>query len=371
MENSSSPPDSGRTARLTLNLAALALNWCAVASRAAPAETAAVIKADGYGTGLAPAVRALLAAGCKTFFVARAEEGVAAREIAPEAIIYVLDGAVPETLEMLGANNLRPVLSSRAEVENYAGVDAGPGKPPSAIHVDTGLNRLGLTLEEARVLAQEPRLLAGARPLLLMSHLACSDQKTHPKNAAQLELFREVLGLFPGMAASLANSGGVYLGRDYHFDLVRPGMALYGGDFAEGLSPLHNVVTAEARILQIKEARAGESVGYGASERLARPSRLAILGVGYADGYPRHASSSDTAKGGRVFIRGRLAPLVGRVSMDLMAADVTDIPSAQVGVYAELFGPNLPLEEAANRAGTIGYELLTHLGPRYARKYVG
>jgi len=206
----------------------------------------------------------------------------------------------------------------------------------------------------------------------VMSHLACADTPDHPLNHAQLAAFREVRALFPGVPASLANSAGIFLGPDYHFDLVRPGIALYGGAaVADVPNPMRPVVILEARILQVRDARPGETVGYGATETLGRPSGLAILGAGYADGYPRHASSSDERPGARAFLHGLSAPLVGRVSMDLIAVDVTEVPGARRGDWVELFGPNIPVDEVAERAGTIGYELLTHLGRRYHRRYLG
>jgi alanine racemase len=242
----------------------------------------------------------------------------------------------------------------------------------AAIHVDTGMNRLGLSLHEALTLARDPVLLAAVAPSLVMSHLACSDTPEHPLNLRQLALFREIRSEFPDVPASLANSAGVFLGQQYHFDLIRPGIALYGVGPVAGIeNPMHTVVTAEARVLAIREAEAGETVGYGATETLTRPSRIAILAAGYADGYHRLAGSSDSRKGAHVMIRGEMAPLVGRVSMDLMAADVTDLPRAVRGDWAELFGPNVPIDDVAARAGTIGYELLTGLGRRYARTYRG
>jgi len=243
--------------------------------------------------------------------------------------------------------------------------------PLAAIHVDTGMNRLGLSLTEARILAGRTDLLAAISPALVMSHLACADDPDNRTNAVQLERFREVRSLFPGVPASLANSGGVLLGPDFHFDLTRPGIALYGARASIAVPPLANVVTLEARIAQVRDADAGETVGYGATETLKRRSRVAVLAAGYADGYHRLAGSSDARPGARVFLHGRFAPLVGRISMDLMAIDVTGIPEARRGDWAELFGPHVQVDEAAGHAGTIGYEFLTGLGPRYERIYLG
>jgi alanine racemase len=261
------------------------------------------------------------------------------------------------------------VLSSWDEIEEWAAYRDKGIATGSAIHVDTGMNRLGLTLHEALDLARRTDLLTAIGPALIMSHLSCADAPTDPFNFRQLALFNEIRAEFPHLPASLANSAGIFLGEDFHLDLVRPGIALYGA--SSGAPPLRTVVTAEARVLVVREVDEGEPIGYGAGERVKRASRIAILAIGYADGYHRRAGSSDERKGAHVYIRGRPAPLVGRVSMDLMAADVTEIRAAARGDWAELFGPNVPIDGVARTAGTIGYELLTGLGGRYARRYVG
>jgi alanine racemase len=359
-------------ARLTIDLAALAANWSLLARHADTAEAAAVLKADAYGIGLEPAARALSGVGCRTFFVALPGEGVRLRQVLPDAAIYVLAGLIPGSAGAFAENALRPVLNSWPEIEEWAALRERGLREGAAIHVDTGMNRLGLSLHEAVALARDPALLTALAPSLIMSHLACSDTPEHPQNLRQLALFREIRHQFPEIPASLANSAGVFLGEEYHFDLIRPGIALYGvGPVAGVENPMRPVVTAEARVLAIREAEAGETVGYGATETLKRQSRIAILAAGYADGYHRLAGSSDERKGAHVMIRGEMAPLVGRVSMDLMAADVTDLPRVVRGDWAELFGPNVPIDDVAARAGTIGYELLTGLGRRYARTYRG
>ena len=355
--------------RLTIDLAALAENWRTLAERAGRAATAAVVKGDGYGIGIGPAAEALAEAGCHTFFVALPEEGLRVREAVRDAAIYVLNGLLPGAAERHAAADLRPVLGSWPEIEEWAAFRKAGGTTGAALQVDTGMNRLGLTPAEARKLA-ERRELAGALGLtLVMSHLAAADTPEHPLNRKQLTAFRAVRTLFPDLPASLANSAGIFLGRDYHFDLVRPGIALYGAAPGEGLSPLRPVVTLEARILMVREGKRGETVGYGATETLERPTRIAVVGAGYADGYHRRAGSSDRRRGARARLHGQDAPIVGRVSMDLMALDVTDIPGAERGDWVELFGPNVPVDEVADHADTIGYELLTGLGRRYARRY--
>jgi alanine racemase len=355
--------------RLTIDLAALRANWRALVKRSGSAATGAVVKADAYGLGIEPVVRALAREGCDTFFVALIEEGLRVRSVAPDAAIYVLNGLYSGATALYAAGDLRPILGSMAEVEEWAAVTVA-GKPHAAIHVDTGMNRLGLTLAQARILAGRTDLLKAIRPALVMSHLACSDDPDNRMNPAQLERFREVGSLFPGVAASLANSGGILMGRDYHFDLTRPGIALYGGRASMVMPPLSPVVTLQARVILLRDADAGDTIGYGATETLKRRSRIAVLSAGYADGFHRLAGSSDSRPGARVHIRGKFAPLVGRVSMDLMTADVTAVPDVQRGDWAELFGPHVPVDEAAGHAGTIGYEFLTGLGKRYERVYV-
>ena len=359
--------------RVTIDLGALANNWRMLARRAETAATAAVVKGDGYGIGLEPAARALAEAGCQTFFVALADEGLRLRAAVRDGIIYVLDGFLPGGANAFADGRLRPVLGSWPEIEEWAAFrrNAG-GNLRAAIHVDTGMNRLGLTPGEARRLAQNADLLAAIAPDLIMSHLACADTPGHPMNRKQLAAFRAVRVLLPDIPASLSNSAGIFLGSDYHFDLVRPGIALYGGEAVAGQpSATRPVATLEARILQVREAKSGDKVGYGATETLGRPSRIGVIGAGYADGYHRRAGSSDGRPGARAYLRGRYAPLVGRVSMDLIAIDLTDIPGAERGDWAELFGPNVSVDEVARHAETIGYELLTGLGRRYARTYIG
>jgi alanine racemase len=359
-------------ARLTIDLAALAANWQQLAGLAGEAETAAVVKGDGYGIGLEPATQALAAAGCKTFFVALPEEGLRLRAAFPAATIYVLDGLIEGTTQILGEAGLRPVLGSWPEIEEWAAYRRSGGRTGSAIHVDTGMNRLGLNLHDALEIAQQPELLAALAPDLLMSHLACADTPDHPLNIRQLALFSEIREQFPEIRASLANSAGIFLGADYHFDLVRPGIALYGAAPIPGKpNPMRTVVKLEARVLAVRDADPGETVGYGAAQRIVEPCRIAVLAAGYADGYHRLAGSSDERPGAFVHIRGRAAPLIGRVSMDLIAVDVTGIQAVRRGDWAELFGPNVPVDDVARAAGTIGYELLTSLGRRYQRTYIG
>ena len=365
-------PEAG--AFLTVDLGALAANWRKLATRAAPAECAGVVKADAYGLGLEPVARALWNAGCRTFFVAHLIEGRGLRGALPDAVVYVLNGLLPGTAAAFAEADLRPVLGSLPEIDEWAAFCRAAGPRPAAIHVDTGMNRLGLRLAEAEARLATPNGLDGFRPSLLMSHLACADEPGHPLTARQLDAFRRIRSLLPGVPASLANSAGTLSGPEFAFDLVRPGIALYGCEAVDGRpNPMAPVVRLEARIIQLREAGPGETVGYGARFTLRRPSRIAILSIGYADGYLRAAGSSDERPGAEAAIGGRRVPLLGRVSMDLLAVDVTDLPAElpRRGAPVELMGPTIRVDEVARAAGTIGYEVLTRLGNRFSRNYMG
>lgn len=359
------------TVRVTVDLGALAANWRSLAALAPGAATAAVVKADAYGIGLEPALRTLAAAGCRTFFVATAEEGITARAHLPKATIYILDGLPQRGAARLSALALRPVLGSAPELAEWAAFRRDGGAGAAALHVDTGMNRLGLSIGDATTLATDKELVRLIAPTLLMSHLACADTPVHPLNATQLGRFRTMRAAFPVVPASLANSAGIQLGTDYQFDLTRPGIMLYGGRGDLTKPALRPVVTVEARVLQVRDVAPGEPVGYGATERVRRRSRLATVGIGYADGYHRRAGASEGRRGAQTFVHGRLAPLVGRVSMDLVVIDVTDIPNVERGDFVELFGRHMPVDAVAERAGTISYELLTQLSRRAERRYVG
>lgn len=358
-------------ARLDVDLAALEANWRDLGRRAAGAECAAVVKADAYGTGLERTVERLSRAGCRTFFAALPSEAIRARRVAPKAVVYVLNGLLPGDVDGLAAADLRPVLGSIEEAEIWAAAGARAGRRlPAAVHVDTGMNRLGFRPEEAAAFAARADLLTAIDVTLLMSHLASADEPGHPLNHAQHARFLAARALFPGVPASLANSSGVFLGSDWHFDLVRPGVALYGGAVRAGEpSPMRPVVRLEAPITRIRRVPAGETVGYGAAETMRRDSMLAVVSVGYADGYHRAASSMDGRAGGFGAIHGQSVPIVGRVSMDLTIFDVTEIAEVARGKPIELIGPHVPLQSVAGAMGTIDYEVLTSLGKRYERHY--
>ncbi len=365
--------------RLVVDVEAIVANRRALVERVGEAvAVAGVVKADAYGTGAAPVARALAADGCHTFFVAHVNEGVALRAVLdgsghPATRIFVLNGLTPGSECAYPAHRLSPVLGSMPEIAGWTAFRAASGASVgAALHVDTGMNRHGLTLAEARALAADAAAVEAAGSTLLMSHLACADEPGHPLNAVQLDRFRAIRALFPGLAASLANSSGIHLGPDYHFDLVRPGIAVYGGAIVSGEpSPMRPVVRLEAKIVQVRDVPPGESVGYGGRQTTTRPSRLAILSVGYADGFHRAASSADGAPGARGWLKGRFVPLIGRISMDLMAVDVTDVAEAAPGDTIELIGEHVTVQEAAARMGTIDYEVLTSLGRRYERLWRG
>ena len=366
---------------LTVDLSAVAANWRAVRATAAGAEAGAVVKADAYGLGMEPVARRLAEEGCGSFFVAEAREGAALRAMLPGVAIYVLNGLFPGTAALYRAAGLVPCLASMTELAEWRDAAKHAGtRLPAALHFDSGLNRLGMSAADAAAIAADAALAEGIDVRLVMSHLACADDATSPRNAEQLRRFREmraVLGArFADARASLANSPGVFLGPDYHFDLVRPGVGLYGGNPHSGAAnPFRAAVTVEARVLAVRTLEAGDAVGYGATWRASAPARIAVLSAGYADGYFRALSRTSDEKtqekGGHVHIAGYTVPVAGRVSMDMMAVDISAVPEGliQRGDMAELIGPNISVDDVGFRAGTIGYEILTSLGRRYMRRY--
>jgi len=367
-------PDPGDTGLLFIDLNALRANYRYLQNMAPGAETAGVVKADGYGLGAVPVARALSAEGCRTFFVATLTEAEALRAALPEAVVYVLDGLFPGAADRFAQTRLRPVLGDLAEVEEWAVYCRATGYPgPAAIHVDTGFNRLGLDLPGVQTLAARSNWLDAFQTSLIMSHLACADTPNHPKTDAQTTLFDEMRALLPPAPASLAASGAIQLSTRYHYDLTRAGVALYGGNSLAGAPPMTPVVTLLGRIATVRDAAAGETVGYGAVHTLTRRARIAVVSAGYADGYIRLLGGSDARSGASGYIGPYQAPALGRVSMDLCAFDVTDVPQslAQRGGWIELLGQHVTVDDVAERAQTIGYEVLTSLGCRYARHYLG
>ncbi|MBF0391310.1 MAG: alanine racemase, partial [Alphaproteobacteria bacterium] len=345
-------------ALLTIDLGAIVANWRGLVSRLAPgAACAAVVKADAYGLGAARVAPALLAAGCRHFFVATLDEGIALRPLLPGADLFVLNGPPPGCESDFAANGLIPVLNDRGQVERWPG-------GPCALHVDTGMNRLGIAVADfARVVEARPNLA----PALVMSHLACADEDS-PMNEAQRQAFASAAARLPGVPASLAASSGMFLGSGYHFDLVRPGAALYGVNPRPGQpNPMAQVVRLQGKILQLRDVDSPMTVGYGATHRVTRRCRLATVAIGYADGYPRSLSN----RGFGVIGEWRV-PIVGRVSMDLTIFDITEVPEALAapGSLVELIGADLTVDDVAEAAGTIGYEILTRLGRRHHRVHV-
>ncbi|MDB5618779.1 MAG: alanine racemase [Tardiphaga sp.] len=366
--------DPTATGVLTIDLDAITANWRKLEKTGVPAECGAAVKADAYGCGIDPVVRALGKAGCKTFFVATLEEARSARAAAPDAAIYLLGGFLQNSGDALAAIGCRPVigdLQELAEWDIYCKQSGWTGG--AALHIDTGMNRLGLSLTDAENLA--PRITSGNHGItLVISHLACAENLNHPLNARQLTNFRTIAGMYDGVPASLANSSGIYLGGAYHFDLMRPGAALYGvNPTPEADNPMAPVVDLKARILQIRTVERGDTVGYSATWTARRQTRLAVVAAGYADGYLRAGGSSDGTRGAEVIVAGQRCPVAGRISMDLLAVDITDLPAnaARRGQMVTLIGDGITLEELAHHFGTIAYEVLTSLGRRYQRVYKG
>ncbi len=368
-------PEDLAGAVLTIDLVALKQNWRRLSAQAGRAECGAAVKGNAYGLGIEPVARALWEAGCRSYFVARPKEGEELRAILPEATIYVLDGLFAGQAEFYAKLKLCPALISIAEAREWAGFGRVYGrKLPCAIHVDTGINRLGFSLAEYAALLDDRFTMEGLNVSLLMSHLACADDPPHPMNLRQAEAFAAVRARLPGVPASLANSSGIFLGDGFTHELVRPGIALYGGNPTQNVAnPMLPVALLEGAVMQLRDIPPGDTVGYSATWKANRPSRIAILGAGYKDGVPRALSSREQTGPAHVFINGRRCPVVGRVSMDMMGVDVTDLPAGSVtrGTRAEILGRNIAIDEAAGWAGTISYELLTRLGSRYARLYTG
>jgi len=371
------PDTDTHGATLTIDLDALVANWRSLGERAgAGAEAGAVVKADAYGIGIEPAVTALSRADCRSFFVAHVSEGIRARAVAPEAAVYVLNGLLPGNCDVFARHELSPVLGSHEELLEWAAFrQSGANARPAALHVDTAMNRLGLWAGEGLNLAREKAGAISAAGIgLVMSHFASSEDETDPANARQIAAFAEIAAAFPGLPASLKNSSGHFLRNCPSYELTRPGYALYGGNPTPGKpNPMRPVVGLESRIIQIREVEPDTQVGYNGRWTAKRKSRLATICLGYADGYPRNASWTDTSTGGSAIVGGVACPFVGSVSMDLIIVDVTAAPvaAAKRGEPVTLIGGPLDLETVGAGAKTIGYEILTSLGRRHARRYVG
>lgn len=349
-----------------VDLRALAANYRLLRERARPAAVGAAVKANAYGLGLEPVARTLAAAGCRTFFAAQLDEALALRAALPDVTVAVLHGLTPGEIGEAIARRIVPVINDLGGLEAWRA--RARGEPlPAFVHLDTGMSRLGLPAAEQDRLAAEPARLDGVAILAWMSHLACADDTEHPKTPQQLATFRAILGRLPAAPASLANSCGIFWGQNYVFDLVRPGAALYGINPTPGrVNPMRDVVTVSAPILQVRDVDAPATVGYGATHTVRGKARIATIALGYADGYHRSLGGKGHAR-----IGPHLAPLVGRVSMDLLTLDVSAVPEAvaRPGAMVDVIGPHRPVDAVAADAGTIGYEILTDLGPRIRRVY--
>lgn len=356
--------DSCANGILRVDLDALARNYRLLRVTAAPAQCAAVVKADAYGLGVGPVAARLYAEGCRDFFVATAAEGVELRTLLPRARIFVFEGVCDCAADSLAAADLVPVLNSPEQIDRWR--DRGR---PAVLHLDTGMARLGLSEAEVTALAERADALRGIRIDFVMTHLACADEPSHSLNAEQLQRFERMRSRLPPVPASVGNSAGVFLGAEYCGELVRPGIALYGGNpFVTRESPVEPVATLQARVLQLRDVDVAQTVGYGATHDAYPPTRLAVVGVGYADGYPRCLGGRGVASVG-----GTRVPVVGRVSMDTLCLDVTTLPASAIatGQRVELFGADVSVDEVAEASGTISYEILTGLGARLRREYVG
>lgn len=364
MTSATSLPSSGL---LIVNLDALARNYRLLRKTAAPAECGAVVKADAYGLGVEPVVRCLFEEGCRHFFVATVREGQELREQFAAAEIYVLTGAQSGEEGALREAKLIPVLNSYEQIVRWVEIDDST-RYPAIVHIDTGMTRLGLNTRDVDQLVLDTRVLNRLEIAYLMTHLACADQPSSALNQEQIERFERICQRLPGARTSIGNSAGLLTAEQYRGDLVRPGIALYGGNpFVDAPNPMEVVVTLQVPVLQVQELTKPTTIGYGATCRIDAPARLATVGVGYADGIPRALGNC-----GEAYLGNARVPIVGRISMDLLTLDVSAVAGEHVypGASVELIGKTILLDEAAKTAGTIGNELLTGFGARWERRYV-
>ncbi len=353
--------------RLEIDLGAIVANWLGLKARLRPgADCAGVVKADAYGLGAAQIGPALAEAGCRVFFVAHLGEALTLRPLLPAGCdVFVLNGVLPGEAPEFRAAGVHPVLNTIAQVASWSAYAARLGPElPAALHVDTGMSRLGISQNESRHLAADSSALAGIELRYVMSHLARAEEDV-PMNAAQLAEFTAATRLWPAVPASLANSSGIFLGPGFHFNLARPGAALYGINPLPGRpNPQRPVATLSAPVLQVSDISPPRTVGYGASYQASAPTRVATIALGYADGWLRGLSNRGAAAFGDL-----LLPFIGRVSMDLITLDTSTAPDLKVGDHVELLGPKRPVDLIAEEAGTNGWEILTRLGDRFARSY--
>ncbi len=351
-----------------IDLGAVAENYRRLCERARPVAVAAAVKANAYGLGLEPVARALLDSGCRTFFAAHFGEALALRAALPDATVAVLHGLAADEHDEALARHIVPVINQLEALEAWRTCARRHGRAlPAFVHLDTGMNRLGLSPLEQAALTADPSRLDGIAVTAWMSHLACADDARHPKTSEQRHAFDAILKDLPRAPASLANSSGIFRGKEYFYDLVRPGAALYGiNPTPDHPNPMRGVITLRAPILQVRPVDSPMTVGYGATHAVPQQGRVATIALGYADGYHRGLGGKARGKIGDWFV-----PVVGHVSMDLVTLDVSAVPEsvAHPGAMVELIGPALPVDEVAALAGTIGYEILTSLGSRIRRVY--
>lgn len=363
-------PASRAGATLTVDLAAIAHNYRFLCRKAGEAVCAAVVKADAYGLGADKVAPALEKVGAREFFVAHVDEGIALRKIVSEsARITVLHGPRPDAASECVYFNLRPVLNTLEQVELWKKETIRQQEVLDAVlQVDSGMSRFGLSWQDVQVLADDPERLKGIRTNLIMSHLACADDSKNPANEMQRQKLLEMATYLPAAPLSLSASSGIFLGAAYRMGLVRPGAALYGiAPNADEPNPLKQAVRLQARVLQLRHVGPGDGVGYGLTYRPQGPCRIATVAVGYADGFSRQNGGAGCAWFGDIRL-----PIVGRVSMDSLALDVSAVPEAllQVDMHVDLIGARRSVDDVAASAGTIGYEVLTSLGGRYYREYI-
>lgn len=354
-------------ALLTVDLDAVVSNWQLLAAMAGRAECSAVVKADAYGLGAIQVSAALEAAGCRTFFVAHSGEGLELRRtLRPDSRVFVLNGAPAGREPQLAEATLTPVVNTFRDLAAWRSCAAASGRPlPVALQIDTGMARLGLTPEDVEMISADDSLLQGLSVELVMSHLACADEQGHAANEAQRCEFERLRSLLPDAPASLANSSGAFLGKGFHFDVLRPGAALYGINPTPWTSnPMRQTVGLRARVIQTRKVKAGTPVGYGHRATVDRDTSLATISLGYADGWPRSA-------GAAAFHLGQPMPFLGRVSMDSIVLDASQCTAMPLeGDFVDLICPRQTVDDIAGAAGTIGYEMLTRLGRRFHRTYV-
>tara|TARA_Y100001934_G_scaffold129368_1_gene157025 strand:- start:168 stop:1295 length:1128 start_codon:yes stop_codon:yes gene_type:complete len=354
---------------LVIDVDAIVSNYQTLKSKLTKAHCAATLKANAYGLGVKKIAHALDKAGCPTFFVATLDEAVELREIlnSNRKSILVLNGFLAGTGSIFKQYNITPVLNNFGQLEKWADFNATlEDRQKAALHLDTGMNRLGLDNKDIGRLMENPQTLIKANIYMLLSHLACSDEPENTMNNCQLLEFHSLIGRLPKMTASLANSGGIYLGKKFHFDLVRPGLALYGSVPGHLQNNLTNCISLYGRVLQLREVEKSQSIGYGGTYKLTKKSRIATIGVGYADGYRRSLSGLST-----VFHHDFPLPIVGRISMDSLTVDISSLPDNKLkeGDFVELIGKNFTIDQAACLAQTVPYEMITALGRRHYRYY--